>query len=98
MILSDRRRLRPPLNCRASGFVQSALVIPKKLRQYDSGDVAFRHTFVVERDRRRFRTPRKKPARVSEMIEVVRSPSTICNSKPRRAGATTGSANALGII
>jgi hypothetical protein len=32
------------------------------------------------------------------MIEVVRPPSTICNGKPGRAGATTGSANTLGII
>src|SRR5262249_21689898 len=31
MILSDRRRLRPPLNCRASGFVQSSKSICKEI-------------------------------------------------------------------
>src|SRR6266436_10362422 len=72
--------------------------MPKKLRQYYRCDVAFRHTLVVERDRRRFRTPRKKPHGVSEMIEVVWSPATICNSKPGRAGATARPANALGVI
>src|SRR5262245_48456473 len=43
MILSDRRRLRPPLNCRASGFVQSLESRPLSglvlhLRPLQSGD------------------------------------------------------------